>query len=148
VEARALSRMGAIEQAIAAYREAGSEAAPEHAEFLASRQNWAPAAAVLRDHLSATLPPAPATLPEDARRLLARFAALLALAGDQEGLAALRTSEGPRMEGGPHAEAFALMTAPRMLGMADLRRLPQELDQARALRGQPDAMRPMAAPAR
>jgi hypothetical protein len=139
-DARALTRMGAAEAA-ARYREAGPEAMPELAEFLAARQDWAGAASVLRTHLAAALPPAPAPLTEEARRLLARAAALLALAGDEPGLAALREAEAARMAGGAFEEPFVLLTAARMEGVADLPRLRQELELARALPARLETLR-------
>jgi hypothetical protein len=140
-EARALARMGAVQDADARYREAGRDAAPEHAEMLAAAQQWAGAAAVLRTHLAHALPPAPAPLPEDGRRLLARTAALLSFAGDEAGLAALRQAEGARMAGGSYAEAFALITAGRMAGIGDLARIRQEVELARTLPSRLDALR-------
>jgi hypothetical protein len=109
--------------------------------MLAARQDWAGAAEVLGAHLSNALPPAPAPLPEDARRLVARRAALLSLAGDEAGLAALREAEGARMAGGPFAEAFALITAGRMAGIGDLSRIRQEVELARTLPARLDALR-------
>jgi hypothetical protein len=147
-EARALARMEAFEDAAARYRDAGPDAAPEHAEMLAGRQDWAGAAMVLGAHLAAVLPPAPAPLPDDARRLVARTAALLALAGDEAGLAALRDAEATRMAGGPYAEAFALITAGRMGGIGDLPRIRQEVELARALPSRLDALRTGAGVAR
>lgn len=141
VEARALARMGAAEEAAAAYRAAGPDAAPEFAEFLAARQDWAGAAAVLGDHLvRAPAPPEP--LDAEARRLVARRAALLALAGDDAGLAALREAEAARMAGGAFEEAFALLTARRMEGVGDLPRARQELELARVLPSRLEALRP------
>jgi hypothetical protein len=72
-------------------------------------------------------------LPEEARRLLARTAALLSFAGDEAALAALRAAEGTRMAGGAYAEAFALITAARMTGIAELSRVRQEVELARTL---------------
>jgi hypothetical protein len=132
-EARALARLGAVEDAAARYRALGADAAPEHAEMLAQRQDWPAAAAVLRAHLAAALPAAPAVLDEAQRRLVARAAALHALAGDEAALATLRTAESGRMEGGAFADAFTLLTAQRIGGVADLPRLRQELDAVRAL---------------
>lgn len=140
-EARALARLGAAEEAVARYRDAGPEAAPELAEVLAARQDWAGAAGVLRAHLAATLPPAPAPLEPEARQLVARAAALLALAGDEAALAELRAAESGRMSGGPFDEAFALITAGRLGGMEGLPRLRQELDLARTLPARLDALR-------
>jgi hypothetical protein len=103
---------------------------------------------VLRAHLTHTLPPAPAALPADARRLLARTAALLSFAGDEAALAALREAEASRMAGGPYAEAFALITAGRMAGIGDLSRIRQEVELARTLPSRLDALRAGAGVAR
>ncbi len=140
-EARALGRMGAVDEALARYRAAGADAAPELAEFLAARQDWAGAAEVLAAHL-ARAPAPPAPLGAETRRLVARRAALLALAGDEPGLAALREAEAARMAGGAFEEAFALLTARRMEGVADLPRARQELELARALPSRLEALRP------
>lgn len=148
VDARALVRLGAAEAAMARYRDAGPEAAPELADVLAARQDWAGAAAVLGTHLAAALPPVPAPLDAEARRLVARRAALLALAGDEAGLAALRQAESPRMSGGAFEQAFALISAGRLGGMEGLPRLRQELELARALTAQPDGLRAAAGTAR
>jgi hypothetical protein len=147
-EARALARMEAFEDADARYRDAGRDAAPEHAEMLAGRQDWAGAAAVLRAHLASVLPPAPQRLSEEGRGLVARAAALLALAGDEAGLAALREAEAARMAGGSFEEAFALITAGRMDGIGDLPRIRQEVDLARALPSRLEALRAGAGVAR
>lgn len=147
-DARALARLGAAEDAATRYREAGPEAAPELSEFLAARQDWAGAAAVLHAHLASTVPPAPAPLDAEARRLVARGAAFLALAGDEAGLAALRVAEGARMSGGAFDEAFTLITAGRLGGIEGLPRLRQELDLARALPARLDGLRAGAGAAR
>jgi hypothetical protein len=140
-EARALARMGAWEEAANRFRAAGPEAAPEFAEFLAARGDWAGAAAVLAAHL-ALAPPPPAPLDAETRRLVARRAALLALAGDEAGLAALRSAEAARMAGGAFEDTFALLTARRMAGVRDLPRARQELELARTLPSQLEALRP------
>jgi hypothetical protein len=147
-DARALVRLGAADAAMARYRDAGPEAAPELADVLAARQDWAGAAAVLGTHLADTLPAGPAALDAEARRLVARRAALLAMAGDESGLAALREAEGLRMSGGAFAEAFALINAGRLSGTEALPRLRQELELARALTVQLDGLRAAAGTAR
>jgi hypothetical protein len=154
--ARALARLGEAEQAVARYREAGPQAAGELAELLAARQDWTGAAAAMRAHLAATLPPAPAPLPEAARGLVARAAALLALAGNEVGLAELRTAEVGRMAGGAFGDTFGLMTAERIDGAGDLPRLRRELEAARQLparlaardRARPEGLRAVGASAR
>jgi hypothetical protein len=147
-ESRALSALGAHDLAVARLREAGPEALPELAELLAARQDWPGAAAAMQAHLAVTLPVPPAPLEEEARRQVARAAALLALAGDEVGLAALRAAEGARMEEGAFAEAFALMTAGRIGGIGDLPRLRRELEVARLLPAQLERLRPGAGAAR
>ncbi|HEV7267401.1 MAG TPA: hypothetical protein VGN83_21220 [Falsiroseomonas sp.] len=132
-EARALARLGEAGQAAARYREVGPQAAGELAELLAAAHDWAGAAEAMRAHLAAILPPAPEPLDEPARRLVARAAALLALAGDEAGLAALRDAEAARMADGAFGNTFGLMTADRISSVEDLPRLRRELDAARQL---------------
>lgn len=140
-EARALARLGAVEAAVAAYRGAGPDAAPELAEFLAARQDWAGAAATLRAHLAGALSAAPQPLDEAERRLVARAAALLALAGDSQGLAVLRAELAGRMSGGALNDTFTLLTAGPIGGVADLPRARAELELARALPARLDRLR-------
>jgi hypothetical protein len=141
LEARALARAGRGDDAIARYRDAGVQAAPELAALLSERQDWRGAAAAMLDHLRTALPAAPAPLDVAQRPLVARTAALLALAGDESGLATLRANEQARMAGGPLEEAFGVITAARVAGMEDLPRLRQELDLARLLPARLDALR-------
>jgi hypothetical protein len=141
LEARALARLGAYAEAEARFREAGPAAAPELAEFLAGRQEWRGAAAALGAHLRAVLPGRPAALDAGQQQLVARHAALLALAGEQSALAELAAAESSRMGGGAMREAFALLTADRLAGTADLPRLRQELEFARALPGRLESLR-------
>jgi hypothetical protein len=139
--ARTQSRLGALPEAEASYRAAGPLAGAELAEFLAARQDWRGAAAALADHLRAVLPDAPAALDASQQRLVARHAALLALAGEQGKLAQLAAAEAPRMAGGAMRDAFALLTATPLSGPADLPRLRQELELARALPGRLESLR-------
>jgi hypothetical protein len=141
LEARALARAGRAQEAVARYREAGPQAAPELAALLAEQQDWAGAAAAMQAHLAAVLPPAGTPLAPEHRPLIARTAALLALANDESALAALRDAEQPRMAGGPLEEAFGVITAARIAGLDDLPRLRQELDVARLLPGRLDGLR-------
>jgi hypothetical protein len=130
---RAAQRAGVPERAITRFREAGEAGLPELAELLAAQQDWPGAAAAMARLRATTTQPAPAPLDEAARRLLLRQAALLALAGDEAALAALRAEEAARMAEGPHSEAFALITNGRLRGAEDLPRLRQELEMARAM---------------
>ncbi|WP_237216417.1 hypothetical protein, partial [Falsiroseomonas oryziterrae] len=140
-EARALARLGAVEEAVRAYRSAGPEGAPELAEFLAARQDWSGAAATLQAHLAVALPPAPQPLGDDERQLVARTAALLALSGDSAALEALRTAHAARMSGGALEDTFALLTAGPVGGVGDLPRARAELELARALPARLDRLR-------
>jgi hypothetical protein len=146
-DARALAAMGALDQAAERFREAGPAALPELAELLAARQDWPGASAALGAYLAATIPAA-GDLDDEARRLLARHAALLALAGDEAGLAALRAAEAGRMRGGAYGDAFAVITAERIGGVADLPRLRRELEVARAFPSRLDGLRAGTPPAR
>jgi hypothetical protein len=147
-EARALARQGAADEAGARFREAGPAAGAELAELLAARQDWAGAAQALLGHLETVLPAPGEALDAAGRRLVARAAALLALAGDEAGLAALRAREARRMSGGAFEEAFGLLTAARLAGADDLPRARRELELARALPARLEPLREAAAPAR
>uniref|UniRef100_UPI0018DFC2A3 hypothetical protein n=1 Tax=Roseomonas rosulenta TaxID=2748667 RepID=UPI0018DFC2A3 len=72
---------------------------------------------------------------------LARAAAYAALAGEEDALAALREAHGARMAGGPLAEAFDLLTADPLRGVADLPRLQRELGLLRVLPTRLEALR-------
>jgi hypothetical protein len=95
--------------------------------LLAEHGDWAGAASALDGHLSMALPAAPAMLEEAQQRLVVRQAAMLALAGDEAGLAAVRVRYAARLPQGPLAAAFALLTAEHLRGLADLPRLQREL---------------------
>jgi hypothetical protein len=146
--ARALSRLGAAAEAETSYRAAGPGAGVEFAEFLAGRQDWRGAAAALAEHLRTVLPDAPAALDAAQQRLVARHAALLALAGEQGKLAQLAAARRPRMSGGAMREAFALLTATPLSGPGDLPRLRRELELARAIPGRLESLREAAGAAR
>ena len=141
LRARALARRGdrmAAEQALARLGSAGAEA---RAELRAEAQDWAGAAAAQREHLAALLPAPPAPLGQADRAALARAAAYAALAGEEASLVALREAHGARMAGGPLAEAFDLLTADPLRGVADLPRLQRELGVLRVLPTRLEALR-------
>jgi hypothetical protein len=79
------------------------------------------------------LPPPDAALDEPGRRLLVRFAAAAALAGDTATLASLAATRGRQMASGAFAEPFRLLTQEPAGGAADLPRLAAEVELARAL---------------
>ncbi|WP_439595309.1 hypothetical protein [Falsiroseomonas sp.] len=141
LQARAQSRAGQAQAAMASYREAGPAGAAELAVLLEEKQDWAGAAAALRQHLETLVPPPPAPLPEALKPVVARIAALLTLAGDESALAALRAEEQARMSEGPLSEAFTLFTSERVAGLGDLPRLREELDVARGLPARLDGLR-------
>jgi hypothetical protein len=141
LRAHALARRGdraGAEQALATLGPAGAEA---RADLRAEAQDWAGAAAAQREHLAAMLPEAPAPLGQPERAALARAAAFAALAGEDDALVALRDAHGTRMAGGPLAEAFDLLTADPLRGLADLPRLGRELNLLRVLPTRLEALR-------
>ena len=76
------------------------------------------------------------------RRALLRLATAAARAGDDAALAALREHEGPRMDAGPLADMFRLLTADQVRSTADLKRAGQEAALAGRLPGQLKALQP------
>jgi len=141
VDARALNRLGQHDAGAARFRAAGEAGLPELVEALAERQDWAGAAQASQALMAARLPAVPAPLAEADRRLIVRSAALLGLAGQESGLAALRVAEAGRMAGGPLDEAFSLITGAAMESVGDLPRLRQELELARALPSRLESLR-------
>lgn len=141
LRARAMARSGARPAAEALLATLGPGGASSLAELRAESRDWPGAAAAMAQHLAATLPAAPAPLGQEDRAALARQAAYLALAGDDAGLAALRASHGARMDGGPLAEAFGVLTSDPVRGLSDLPRLQRELGMMRILPSRLDALR-------
>ena len=121
--------------------ELGPAGAEPRAELRAEAQDWAGAAAAQMEHLAAAIPAPPAPLGQAERIALVRAAAYAALAGDEALLAGLRESQGARMDGGPLAEAFALMTSDPLRGIADLSRLQREIGMLRVLPARLEALR-------
>lgn len=141
LRARAMARSGARPEAEALLATLGPGGAAPLADLRAEARDWAGAAAAMADHLAAMLPVASEPLGQGDRAALARQAAYLALAGDDAGLAALRAAQGPRMAGGPLAEAFGVLTSDPVRGLSDLPRLQQELGMMRLLPSRLDALR-------
>ncbi len=133
--ARAEARRGEMGRAVEALRGLGPDGAEPLGELLTEARDWRGAAAAYDAHLRRSLPAPPAPLDESHRRALLRQAALLAMAGDQQGSAALREAFGPRMPDGALAEAFAALTTDPLRGLADLPRLQRELQLFRRLPG-------------
>jgi hypothetical protein len=138
--AAADARRGDGEQALAALGELHSAAADEaRATILERGSNWPAAQRALADYTAKTVP-AEGRLDDAQRRSLLRLATAAARAGDDAALTALRQREGARMESGPLADMFRLLTADQVRGVADLKRSGQEAALARALPGQLKAL--------
>jgi len=130
---RALARAGnrrVAEGLLSELRDDGAEAL---AEIRAAAQDWEGAAAAMMNHITAKIPPASAPLDASIRRDLARAAAYAAMANDTATLSQLRDTYGARMQGGPFAEAFTLLTGESLRGVQDLPRLQREISQLRLL---------------
>jgi hypothetical protein len=139
--ARLDARQGHLAEATASLREIGPAGLEPLSEILAEAQDWAGSAKALAGHLVGVLPAPPAELQDAERKLVLRQAVLLALAGDDRGLAALRATQLGRMRDGPMADAFASLTADSVKGLSDLPRLQRELQIFRRLPIQLDALR-------
>ncbi len=130
---RALARAGNRRVAEGVLSELGNDGAEALAEIRAEVQDWAGAASAMLQHIDAKIPPAPAPLSPAMRRDLARAAAYAAMGNDTNALAQLRDNYGARMQGGPLAEAFTLLTGESLRGVQDLPRLQREITQLRLL---------------
>ena len=130
---RALARAGNRRVAEGVLSELGDDGAEALAEIRAEVQDWAGAASAMLQHIDAKIPPAPAPLSPAMRRDLARAAAYAAMGNDTNALAQLRDNYSARMQGGPLAEAFTLLTGESLRGVQDLPRLQREITQLRLL---------------
>jgi predicted negative regulator of RcsB-dependent stress response len=130
---RALARAGNRRVAEGLLSELGDDGAEALAEIRAEVQDWSGAASAMLQHIDAKIPPAPAPLTPAMRGDLARAAAYAAMGNDTNALAQLRDNYGARMQGGPLAEAFALLTSESLRGVQDLPRLQREISQLRLL---------------
>ncbi|TCZ63654.1 hypothetical protein [Roseicella aquatilis] len=139
--ARAEARRGRVAEATAALRTLGPAGGEALSELLTDGADWAGAAAALDGYLAVALPAPPAPIEDRQRRLLLRQAALLALAGEDAALGRLRAAQAGRMGHGALAEAFQVLTADPLRGLADLPRLQRELRLFRALPGRLEALR-------
>jgi hypothetical protein len=139
--ARAQARLGQHEAAVAALQALGAAGAEPLSHMLLEQQDWSGAARAFAAHLCALLPAAPAPLDEQQRRLVLRQAAMLVLAGDEPALTALRKDYAPRIEDGPLIEAFTMLTADQLRGLADLPRLQRELQLFRDMPPRLEALR-------
>jgi hypothetical protein len=142
--AAANARRGDNDRALAALGTLDSTAAYEARATILERANdWPAAQRALTDYAARTIPP-DGKLDDPQRRTLLRLATAAARAGDNAALTALRQREGERMETGPLADMFRLLTADEVRGVADLKRSGQEATLARELPGELKALQPPA----
>ncbi|WP_027284207.1 hypothetical protein [Rubritepida flocculans] len=125
-------------EALAALGPAGDRAL---ADILMDARDHAGAAAALARHLAASAPPPPTPLSADAQRDALRLAALLALAGDEAGLAQHRARFAGRLSEPALAEGFEALTADPVRGLADLPRIARELELFRGIPARPAPLR-------
>jgi hypothetical protein len=121
--ARAEARRGRRELASEALAVLGPAGDETLAEILADARDFVGAAAALARHLASVTPPR-GPLPESIQRIALRVATLLAMGGDERGIAALRRSHGPRVDHPSYAGAFEALTVDPVRGLADLPRWP------------------------
>ena len=142
--AAANARRGDNDRALAALGTLDSTAAYEARATILERANdWPAAQRALTDYAAKTIPP-DGKLDDPQRRTLLRLATAAARAGDNAALTALRQREGARMETGPLADMFRLLTADEVRGVADLKRSGHEATLARELPGELKALQPPA----
>jgi len=139
------ARAAGAADGFAALGQAGEEGL---AEFLADRRDFAGAAAALGRHLDGALRGQAAPLPPALLRTVVRHAALLAMAGDNPGLARIRTARSPLLQGSPAEAPFELLTTDPVRGLADLARLTRELELFRTLPSRLDQLRTASASTR
>jgi hypothetical protein len=142
--AEANARRGDTERALATLQGLDDVAADEaRATILERANNWPAAQKALATYVARTVPPE-GKLNDVQQRALLRLATAAARAGDDAALAALREHEGPRMNSGPLADMFRLLTAEQVRSSADLKRAGQEATLAGRLPGQLKALQPTA----
>jgi hypothetical protein len=140
IAAQAEARRGNRDLAVEALKALGPPGDETLSDILAEARDFAAAAAALSRHLAASAPAAPAALPEPLQRLALRNAALLAMAGDEPGLAAHRARYAARIVRPELSSAFEALTADPVRGLADLPRLARELNLFRSL---PQTLEPL-----
>ncbi len=138
--AEANARRGDTERALAALNGQDNAAADEaRATILEHANDWPAAQKALAAYVGRIVPPA-GKLNDVQRRALLRLATATARAGDDAALAVLREHEGPRMDSGPLADMFRLLTADPVRSTADLKRSGQEATLAGRLPAQLKAL--------
>ena len=140
VQAAAESKRGDRERSLATLAAIGTSAADEaRAAELERADDWHGAAQALAGYAARTVP-ASGKLDDAQRATLLRLATAEARSGDAAALASLRASVGARMESGPLADMFRLLTADPVHGVGDIGRAGRETGLARALPQQLNAV--------
>jgi hypothetical protein len=140
--AAAHARLGEADQALAALASLDTASADEARATIAERANDWSAAEKALSAFAAKVVPAEGKLDDGQRRTLLRLATAAARTGDAATLTALRQANGARMESGPLADMFRLLTADQIRGVGDLKRSGQEALLARELPGKLKAVQP------
>ena len=131
--AAAIARRGDTAQALAALSGFDTPAADEaRATIYEGANDWPAAEKALAAYAARTVP-AESKLDDVQRRTLLRLATAAARAGDQAALSELGRREAARMQSGPLADIFRLLSAQQVQGVADLRRSGREAALARGL---------------
>jgi hypothetical protein len=143
--AAAHARRGDTDRALAVLASMSSAAADEARATIHERTNdWPAAQQALADYAAKTVP-SEGKLDDGQRRTVLRLVTAAARAGDEAALTAIRQREGPRMESGPLADMFRLLTADPVRSVADLKRSGREAGLARDL---PAQLKAVQSPAR
>jgi tetratricopeptide (TPR) repeat protein len=119
--ARALADLGRAPEALSRIADDPSaDADTLRAEINWKIGDWAAAAKALSRFMGEA-PQGDAEVPDDQARAVVRYAAALALAGDQGGLDSVRTKFGAAMAKGPYKDIFAVLASDRAGPMGDVR---------------------------
>jgi predicted negative regulator of RcsB-dependent stress response len=136
IRSRALALQGNAEQAVALLAGMNAPAADQlRAEILERKHDWPGAEQALKD-LAGHIVPTSGPLTDAQRNTLLHLATAMTHAGDDSGLADLRSREMERMGGGPMADLFHILTEPPIHHLADLPNAEGDLRRAAALPGE------------
>jgi len=130
------ARLGDAARALAVLAPLDTASADEARATILERANDWPAAEKALNTYAAKVVPAEGKLDDGQRRTMLRLATAAARAGDAATLTVLRQGTGTRMETGPLADMFRLLTADGIRGVGDLKRSGQEAVLARELPSQ------------
>jgi hypothetical protein len=141
LRAGSVARMGDAAAAVALLVPLHTARATEaRAQIEENAANWAGAERAWSDRVGLTLPES-GMLDEDLTRTMLRLATATARAGDDAGLAELRLKFGNRLDAGPLAAMFRLLTAEPIRTTADIKRSQQEVSLAASLPADLKALR-------